>query len=346
MRSMQDECSCTRDIVLRVRKFFRFLDSDYFPSGAENVRKSQKRMELDRAVPFAFLHLCCGLVFLSGASGAALVVCATSYFVRMFAITAFYHRYFSHRTFNTSRFAQFCFAFLGATAVQRGPLWWAAHHRDHHKFSDKSGDVHSPVQESFFWSHMGWILSSANMPTNYSRVPDFNRFPELRFINRFDWAPPVIYAVMLLEVGNYISVSYPSLHTSGFQFVVWGFFVSTVLLFHATASINSFAHKFGTQRFDTGDASRNNFVLAILTLGEGWHNNHHFYPGSVRQGLRWYEIDISYMILRVLEMLGVVRDLRSVPQNVLVAHANKEDLPQRRSAERSVVDVAGGASYE
>jgi stearoyl-CoA desaturase (Delta-9 desaturase) len=265
-----------------------------------------------RIIPLVLLHIGCFLAFYVGTSKTALVVAGLSYFLRMFAITGFYHRYFAHKTFKTNRFWQFIFAFIGASAAQRGALWWASHHRAHHRHADKKDDLHSPLQHGFLWSHMGWFFSSDAFKTNYKAVSDLAKFPELRWLNRFDTLVAWIYALGLYTLGCLLEKYYPSLHTNGMQLLVWGFFIATVLVFHATCSINSLAHKFGTKPFATPDNSRNNLLLAIVTLGEGWHNNHHFYCGSARQGFYWWQIDITFYLLWVLAKLGLIYDLRPV----------------------------------
>jgi len=292
-----------------------WLDADHDDGNMRRSLSGPPQTEIDRWIPFVFLHAGCLIVAYSGCSWTAIGVCLFLYCLRMFAITAFYHRYFSHRTFKTSRLAQFIFALIGATAVQRGPLWWAAHHRHHHSQSDRDDDVHSPVTRSFIWSHIGWITSSKNMVTHYDRVRDFESFPELRFVNRFDWLMPALLFVALFLSGEYLRYFHPSLHTSGVQLVVWGFFISTVILFHATACINSLAHCLGYRRYNTGDHSRNNPLLAIVTFGEGWHNNHHQYSHCARQGFAWWEVDITYLGLLFLSALGIVSDLKPVPSS-------------------------------
>jgi stearoyl-CoA desaturase (delta-9 desaturase) len=225
------------------------------------------------------------------------------YYLRMFGITAGYHRYFSHRSYKTGRVFQFLMAWLGTTATQKGVLWWAAHHRDHHKFSDQPEDIHSPVQRGLWWSHVGWILSSRFDETKWERIPDFAKYPELRWLNRWHWVPPIVLSVVLFAIG-------------GWPLVVWGFFVSTTLLYHGTFTINSLSHVFGTRRYATTDDSRNNWVLALLTMGEGWHNNHHHYQSTACQGFFWWEIDMSYYLLRVMSLAGLVWDLRTPPRHI------------------------------
>jgi stearoyl-CoA desaturase (delta-9 desaturase) len=274
------------------------------------------RIDWLRVSPFIGLHLACLAVFWVGFSWFALWTALALYLIRMFAITGFYHRYFSHKSFRTSRAVQFAFAVVGASAVQRGPLWWAAHHRNHHRHADTDADVHSPVTRSFFVSHMGWFLTPRGFPTDQAVIPDLMRYPELRWLDRFDLLVPVALAVGLFALGWVLETQAPGLGTDRWQLLVWGFFVSTVVLFHVSVSINSLAHRWGTRRYATRDNSRNNALLALLTLGEGWHNNHHHYPGSARQGFHWWEVDITYYGLRALAALGLVHGLRPVPEKM------------------------------
>ena len=302
-----------RRALVTMRQWF---DSDYFPEGAEVVRERPDRFEWRRSLPFVFLHLgCVGLVWV-GWSWTAVAVAAALYWVRMFAITGFYHRYFSHRTFRTSRGTQFAFAVLGNSSVQRGPLWWAAVHRHHHKHSDTDQDVHSPGMTGFWWSHIGWMTSSRNFPTNYDAVRDLAKYPELVFLNRFDLIVPALFGATLYGVGALLRSVAPDLGTSGGQLFVWGFFVSTVVLLHGTLFINSLAHVMGRRRFETDDDSRNSFVLALITLGEGWHNNHHRFMGAARQGFYWWEIDPTYYALKALSRTGLIWNLKPVPRSV------------------------------
>nr|WP_230474718.1 acyl-CoA desaturase [Dyella monticola] len=266
-----------------------------------------------RALPFVAMHVACIAVIWVGVTPIALMVAGALYAIRMFALTGFYHRYFSHRTFRTSRTVQFVFALIGATCVQRGPLWWAAHHRHHHRHADTPLDPHSPGIRGFLWSHIGWFLTTRAFRTDTSRVPDLAKYPELRWLDRYDTLVPIALASLLFGLGTLLHHAAPHLGTGGGQMLVWGFFVSTVVLFHATVTINSLAHRFGSRRFETRDDSRNNPWLALITFGEGWHNNHHFYPGSARQGFRWWEIDLTYYGLRSMAMMGLVHDLKPVP---------------------------------
>ena len=271
---------------------------------------------LTRIVPFILMHLAVLAVFWVGVSWFALAVAVALYFIRMFAITAFYHRYFSHKNFKTSRLVQFIFAFIAASSAQRGPLWWASHHRQHHAKSDSQDDPHSPRHKGFWWSHTLWFLSDKNFSTKQKRVKDFCQYPELKWLDRFDIVAPFVLALTLFVVGLVLEQAAPQLNTSGGQLLVWGFFISTIALYHATYTINSLAHRFGSRRFETRDDSRNNPLLALLTLGEGWHNNHHYYSGTVRQGFRWYEIDITFYLLKLMSWFGLVWGLKPIPERI------------------------------
>lgn len=294
--------------------FMRWFDTE---AGAETICQTDaKHVDWFRVLPLVALHAACLLVFWVGWSKVAVFSAVALYLLRMFAITGFYHRYFSHKAFKTNRFWQFVFAVIGNMAAQRGPLWWAAHHRHHHRFTDLVNDVHSPKQHGFWWSHLGWLTSKANFPTQSKYVKEWTRFPELRWINRFDTIIPIVLAMVTYLAGVLLEIVAPSLGTNGPQMLIWGFFISTVVLLHATLTINSLDHMFGSRRFETKDTSRNNAVLAILTLGEGWHNNHHRYAISARQGLRWWELDMTYFVLVLFSKLHMVRDLRPIPDDL------------------------------
>jgi stearoyl-CoA desaturase (delta-9 desaturase) len=268
-------------------------------------QKIDKRLGI-KTVPFILMHVVILAVIFTGISLPAVLLCVGLYLVRMWGLTAGYHRYFSHRSYKTTRTFQFLLALLGTTAAQKGPLWWAAHHRRHHKYTDQQGDVHSPRQNGFWWSHVGWVVSDMYDATDWEAIKDFSRFPELRWLNRWHLIPPVVLGVLCFLV-------------LGWQGLVVGFFTSTVILYHGTFSINSLAHMWGSRRYKTGDDSRNNLWLALLTGGEGWHNNHHHYMASAKQGFYWWEIDYSYYVLRVLSWLRVVWDLRRPPAHLFTA---------------------------
>ena len=270
------------------------------------------------SLPFYAVHVAAVVgVALVGFSWKGVALALALYYVRMFGVTGGYHRYFSHRTYRTSRAFQFFLAALAQSSVQKGALWWAAHHRDHHKYSDTPKDPHSYRDYGFWYSHVGWILSSETEETDYARISDLARYPELRWLNNWHVVPALVLAVGLWLVG-----SWPAL--------VWGFFVSTTFLWHGTFTINSLSHMWGKRRYNTTDDSKNNPILAIVTMGEGWHNNHHYYPRSVRQGFRWWQIDMTYYVLRALAVVGIVWDLHLPSQKVIDGDVEiKGDKPVR-----------------
>jgi stearoyl-CoA desaturase (Delta-9 desaturase) len=275
-----------------------------------------EEMDWKGAIPFLLVHVVGILAFMTGVSWAAIAMCIFMYYARMFAITGAYHRYFSHRTYKTSRFFQFILALWGTSAGQQGPLWWAAHHRHHHKYSDTEQDVHSPILRGLWWSHVGWILSKKYNPTNEEVVKDLAKYPELRWINKYHGVAPFSLAVVIFFFGVLLEHVAPALHTNGLQMLCWGFFTSTTLLYHGTFTINSLSHLFGTKRFETGDESKNNPILAMITMGEGWHNNHHRYLYSERQGIYWWEIDMAHYVLVVFSWLGLVWDIKTHPKEI------------------------------
>ena len=256
------------------------------------------------ALPFLGLHAAVVSVFFVPLTGTALALFFATWIVRTFGLTGGYHRYFAHRAYKVNRFMQFVLAWLGCSALQKGPIWWAAHHRKHHRESDQPDDVHSPIQEGFWWSHIGWILDESSQEAPVELVKDLTRYPELRWLDRHYWVPGLVLAVLCWFIG-------------GWSGVVWGFVVSTVFLYHTTFMVNSVCHLLGSRRFETTDYSRNNLFVALLTMGEGWHNNHHYYQSSANQGFYWWEVDFTYYILKGLSWLGLVHDLRLPPKRVL-----------------------------
>ncbi len=305
--------------------FARWIDSW---AGADQIDDDAPQVvDWVRSIPFIVTHLVCLGVIWVGWSPFAVAWAVGLYVLRMLAITGFYHRYFSHKSFKTSRFAQFAFAVAGNSSAQRGPLWWAAHHRAHHQMSDRAEDVHSPHHHGFLWSHVGWFLSRPNFRTRLHHVPDLAKFAELRFLDRFDTLVPLILILGACGLGALLEAWAPGLGTNALQLGIWTV-ISTVFLFHGTFTINSLSHIFGTRRFETTDDSRNNALLAVITLGEGWHNNHHHNPRSARSGLNWREYDPTWWFLLVLERLGIIWDLNPVPAAVL-EQARK---PRRRAS--------------
>jgi stearoyl-CoA desaturase (Delta-9 desaturase) len=277
--------------------------------------------------PFIALHLACLAILFVGVNWTALILMAATYLIRMFGITGVYHRYYAHRSYKTSRVMQFLLACLGCAALQKGPLWWASHHRRHHRYSDTPDDPHSPLGTSFWWAHVGWILGRDSADTHWEDIRDWSRYPELRWLDRNHWIPGIVMAVGCFLIG-------------GWTGLVWGFVVSTVLTYHATFSINSLSHLFGRRRYATSDDSRNNWLLALITLGEGWHNNHHHYQSSANQGFMWWEIDISYMVLRTLAFFGLIWDIRRPGAKVLQYRLVRHRPQQVASTSPSLLEEA------
>jgi stearoyl-CoA desaturase (delta-9 desaturase) len=281
------------------------------------------------AIPFVLTHLVCFAAIWTGVPVEALIVALVLYVVRMWAITAGYHRYFSHRSYKTSRVFQFMIAVLGQTSAQRGVIWWSAVHRHHHLHSDTEHDVHSPRHHGFWYSHVGWIFVPGNEKPDYGTVRDLTRFPELVWLDKNTYLPAILLGFGVWAWG-------------GWAMLIVGFFWSTVLLFHCTFFINSLAHVSGSQRYLTGDASRNNFWLALITLGEGWHNNHHHYQSSTRQGFHWWEVDVSYYVLRMMSVFHLVWDLRAPPAAILEGNSPVG----RKVVEKVAAELAGTFNVE
>lgn len=266
--------------------------------------KNHNDTEKPNTVPFILLHLSAFAAIFTGVQASDLWLCLGLYAMRMFGVTAGYHRYFAHKSFKTGRIFQFILAFLAQTSAQRGILWWASHHRQHHRFSDTDGDVHSPARTSFWYAHFGWVIDQKNHATNYDGIADFAKYPELVWLERNPYVPPILLAVIVWIF-------------AGWSGLIVGYVWSLIACYHATFCINSLAHVHGRQRFVTGDHSRNNWMLAIVTMGEGWHNNHHAFPNAARQGFKWWELDLTFIILRALSWIGVVRDLRHPPKEMM-----------------------------
>ena len=281
------------------------------------------------AVPFVVAHLACFAAVWTGVTWQSLAMCVVLYWVRIFGIGAGYHRYFSHRAYSTSRVFQFLLAVLSQSTAQKSVLWWASKHRHHHLHSDTEHDVHSPRHTGFVYSHLGWIFARKHDKADLVKVADFSRCPELMWLHRYELVPPIALALLCLALG-------------GWPGLVIGFFWSTVLVYHATFCINSLAHVRGRQRYLTADDSRNNWLLALFTMGEGWHNNHHAYQSSVRQGFRAWEIDPTFYVLKALAWLGVVWDLKTPPASVL----RNEHRLGSRVIERAAAQLAATFNSE
>ncbi len=281
-------------------------------------------------IEFAVIHLIPLLLIWIHASLFDWILCISFYFIRMFFVTGVYHRYFSHKTYKTSRVFQFLLAWGAQTSMQKGVLWWGAHHRVHHRTSDTPQDPHSMKLYGFWYSHLGWIMSKEYKETHFNLIQDYAKFKELRWLNKYHIIPPVTLAVMLYLWGCSFNAAEGIAFdwNAGWSTLLCSFFLSTVLLYHGTFSINSIMHKFGKARYESGDESKNHLILALLTLGEGWHNNHHYYQSTVRQGFFWWEIDITYYVLTVFSWFGLVWDMKGVPDEVKYSK-NMEEAKQK-----------------
>ncbi len=291
------------------------------------VQIAEKEKDKDRinptgAVPFVLVHIAGLAAFFFEFNMTMFWLCLFSYYIRMVGVTAGYHRYFSHRTFKTSRAFQFILAFLAQTSAQKGALWWAAHHRHHHKYSDTEADLHSPKHKGFWWAQFGWVLSKSSNGTDMRYIQDFAKYPELRWLNKYFLVPPTLYAVAIWLIWG----------TPG---LFWGFFFSTVLLYHGTFFINSLTHVFGKVRYKSGDDSKNSMILALITCGEGWHNNHHHYQATANQGWFWWEIDLSYYVIKALSWVGITWDLRLPPPHIKARTIAAEMQQQKQATQKS-----------
>ena len=292
--------------------------------------QNRRPVRTRKTVEMIIIHLVPLLAFFTGVTWFDWTVAIVLYFLRMFFVTGFYHRYFAHRTFKTSRWFQFIMAFAAETSMQKGTLWWAAHHRVHHRTSDTPADPHSMKLYGFWYSHIGWILGPDYKETDFEGISDFTKFKELRWLNKYYVVPPVALMVLLMILGGIVnggSVWAMFSAPGGWSTLFIGFFLSTVALYHGTFSINSLMHKIGSQRYETGDESKNSAILAFITLGEGWHNNHHYYESSTRQGFFWWEFDITYYLLKMLSWFGLVWDIKEVPKHIKYSK-NKQEAHQ------------------
>jgi stearoyl-CoA desaturase (delta-9 desaturase) len=311
------------------------------------VMKKEERGEIDywNQKGFILMHFAPFLAFLPNVHVTLFdwILCISLYFIRMFFVTGGYHRYFAHATYKTSRFVQFLIAYFAESSVQKGVLHWAANHRVHHKYSDTPKDPHSKKIYGFFYSHVGWILGPDYKETKFNLIKDYGKFPELIWLNKYHLIPPLTLMLSVYFLGGYINtpseeMSFMAILTNGLSTLIIGFFLSTVLLFHGTFSINSLMHMFGKKRYESNDESKNHLLLALITLGEGWHNNHHYYMKSTRQGFYWWEIDITYYILKMFSWVGVVWDLKPVPRHIRDSRNPKEagELMKKYAEEKRV----------
>lgn len=303
--------------------------------------KERESLSMRRSISFIIMHAAPFFLILTGATLFDWVLFASLYVIRIFFITAGYHRYFSHKTFKTSRWFQLFLAFMAQTSAQKGVLWWASNHRVHHKHSDSVHDPHSMKQFGFFYSHIGWIMSRDWEKTRYDKIKDFAGYPELRWLNKYYYVPAIILGVVTAMLGAVFNTGatgleiFPAMFSEGgMSALLLGFFAGTVAVYHATFSINSLMHRIGRKRYETGDESRNSAILALITLGEGWHNNHHYYQGSARNGFYWWEFDFTWYGLKVLSWLGLIWDLKPVPEHIKKSRTKEEARRLKLAADR------------
>lgn len=275
------------------------------------------------------------LAFVVPATGSLIALWAASHFIRAIGLTLAFHRYFAHRSFQMNRVARFVWAFIGTAAMQKGPLWWAGHHVNHHRFADREGDPHSPMVSGFYYAHIGWFLNDTkyeHLEASNPVVRDFSRFWEIRFLSTYFFIPPIMLAVAMYLVG-------------GFPWLVWGFCVPTVTLAHATFAINTINHLFGSRRFETIDESRNNPITALFAVGEGWHNNHHRYQRSARNGFYWWEFDPTWYVIRLMQAVGLVWNVQPVPARIY-EEARATKARRKASPATSVTRESGPVGLE
>ena len=298
-------------------------------------KEIRKGITLKSSIQFGFFHLIPLLAIYTGATAFDWWLCLGLYYFRMFWITGGYHRYFSHKTYKTSRVFQFIIAFFAETSVQKGVLWWGAHHRHHHRTSDTPSDPHLMKIYGFWYSHIGWIAGPEYKTTNFNSIQDYGKFPEIRWIDKHYIYPVIAMALAVFTVGGFANSESVSQGMTvlgggawslqgGLSALLIGFILSTAILFHGTFSINSIMHKIGNKRYKSGDESRNSLILALVTLGEGWHNNHHYYMSSTRQGFYWWEIDITYYIIKLFSFVGLVWDIQEVPKHIKDSRSMEE----------------------
>ncbi len=292
-------------------------------------------MKLLTQVVFWIVQASALLVFVVPFSAGFVLLWAISHFLRAIGLTLAFHRYFAHRAFKMNRVAQFVWAFIGTAAMQKGPLWWAGHHVNHHRFADREGDPHSPMVSGIYYAHIGWFLNDAKndrLEATNPVIRDFSKFPEIRFLSTYFFLPPLLLALAMYAIG-------------GFPWLVWGFCFPTVTLAHSTFAINTVNHLFGSRRFDTIDESRNNAFTAIFAVGEGWHNNHHRYQRSARNGFYWWEFDPTWYTIRLMQMVGLVWDVQPVPERIYAeAIATRERHRQHKNV--SVIADIGPIGLE
>lgn len=263
-------------------------------------RKHQKGLNWVTAIAMTTFHMGAVAALFYVDYGAILAAVILYVAAGMLGITMAYHRLLTHRGYGTPKWLEYFLTFCGTLALEGGPISWVATHRIHHQKSDQEGDPHTP-REGTWWAHMGWILRGDSLHHEAAvlarYVPDLCRDRVHVALSKWHWMSNVVVGVVLLAIG-------------GIPYVLWGIFFRTTVGLHATWLVNSATHKWGSRRFDTRDDSTNNWWVALLTFGEGWHNNHHAHPTSARHGLAWYEFDMSWITIRTLERIGLVWDVK------------------------------------
>ena len=274
-------------------------------------RKHQRGLNWITAIAMTGFHIGAVAAFFFIDYGAMLAALILYYAAGMLGIGMSYHRLLTHRSYKTPKLIEYFLTICGTLALEGGPIFWVATHRIHHQNSDHDGDPHTP-REGTFWAHMGWILMGEGLHHDAlvlaRYAPDLSRDRFHVMLSNWHWVTNVVVGLGLLVFG-------------GLPYVLWGIFFRTTVGLHATWLVNSATHKWGSRRYDTRDDSTNNWWVALLTFGEGWHNNHHHYPVAARQGFFWWEVDFAYYGLRALAAVGIVWDLRSVPQAARAAIA-------------------------
>ena len=263
-------------------------------------RRYQHGVNWVTAIAMTAFHVGAVAAFFYVDLGAVLVAVVLWAVAGMLGIGMGYHRLLTHRGYQTSRWVEYFLTLCGTLALEGGPIFWTAVHRIHHQKSDHEGDPHTP-REGTLWAHMGWIFLGEGLHQDAAvlnhYVPDLASDPFHMWLSRWHWLSNVVVGLALLAWG-------------GVAYVLWGIFFRTTWGLHSTWLVNSATHLWGSRRFKTRDDSTNNWWVALLTFGEGWHNNHHAHPTSARHGLAWYELDLNWIGIKTLEALGLAWDLK------------------------------------
>ena len=277
----------------------------------ENIVEAAKRQGLNRftAIVLVLLHIA-AIVALFHFSWKNVAIAAVFYYMTTgLGISMGYHRLHTHRSYKVPRWLEYFFALCGTLTLEGGPIFWVAVHRLHHQLSDQPGDPHSP-RDGAFWSHMGWILwgetNHNNTKVMSKYAPDLAKHKFYVWLTNYHWVPNVVLGAIVLVLG-------------GLDMFLWAMCFRIVFGLHATWAVNSATHMFGRRRFNIRDDSRNTWWIAIISFGEGWHNNHHAHPTSARHGLAWYEFDPSWILIRSLRFFGLAKNVRVASVNGQIA---------------------------